>query len=428
MNAPPFEYARGPVAQVSRWKDRVISGRGRTIAIVGAILAGFAAVWLWAGLGTKAPNVREAFRGGAVPVGVAQAVRADMPVTVAALGTVTPLATVTVKPQASGVLEKLNFQEGQMVKAGDVLAVIDPRPYQAAYNQAKGQLARDLAQLSNAKIDLGRYQALASQNAIAQQTLATQSALVRTDEGTVAADRAAVDAAAVNLSYCTITSPVAGRVGMRQIDVGNLVQSGATAAIVVVTQLQPISVVFTLPEDDLNAVMQRMGTGAKLSVDAFDRAQTTKLASGTLSTVDNEIDPTTGTVKLRAIFDNAAGRLFPQQFVNVKLLVNTLAGQTVIPSAAVQRGAQGAYVYVVGRDRTVSVRTVTPGPADNERIDILHGLAPGDVVVVDGADRLKDGAKVTIPNGKPPGFARGAGTHKGRHGAAQGGDDAGGTP
>lgn len=363
-----------------------------------------------------------------MPVGVARATVASVAVTLNALGTVTPLVTVTVKPQVSGILQKINFQEGQMVKAGDLLALIDPRPYRAALNQAKGQLQRDNAQLSNAKIDLARYQALSRQNAIAQQTLATQAALVRTDQGTVEADMAAVDAAAVNLSYCTITSPVAGRVGLRQVDMGNLVQSGVTTAIAVVTQLQPISVLFTLPEDDVSQVMARVGAGAKLSTDVWDRGQTTRLASGTLSTVDNEVDPTTGTVKMRAIFDNADERLFPQQFVNVRVVVDTLPNQTTVPVAAIQRGAGGNFVYLVKADKTVSVRPVELGPSENDQVDILRGLRPGDVVVVDGADRLRDGARVSLPGANPALIRRGSGGHGHHRHMAEGGSGSGGGP
>lgn len=383
------------------------------------------ALLIWAGKPSSSTRSgQNGFGGGPVPVGVARANVASVAVTLNALGTVTPLATVTVKPQITGILEQVNFREGQAVKAGDVLAHIDPRPYQASLGQAKGQLERDAAQLTNARLDLARYRALLAQNAIAQQTLATQTALVRADEGTVAADKAAVDAAQVNLGYCTITAPVAGRVGLRQVDVGNLVQAGITSAIAVVTQLQPISVLFTLPEDDLIAVMGRVNAGATLSADAYDRTQTTKLASGTLSTVDNQVDPTTGTVKMRALFPNVDNRLFPQQFVNIQLVVNTLLDQTVVPAAAIQRGAGGSFVYVVNPDKTVSVRSVGLGPSENDRVDVTSGLKPGDLVVVDGADRLKEGARVTLPGAIPASsHTRSAGR---RHRRTQGGDGTGG--
>lgn len=345
---------------------------------------------------------------GPMPVAVARAQSGDVRVTLNALGAVTPLATVTVKPQVSGTIQKINFQEGQMVHAGDVLAEIDPRPYQAAFDQAKGAMARDQAQYENAQIDLKRYQTLWAQNAISQQVLATQEALVRTDKGTVESDKGAVEAAGVNLTYCKITSPVAGRVGLRQVDIGNYIQVGVTTGIVVVTELQPMSVLFTLPEDNIEQVMSRTHAGALLPVDAYDRSQSVKIASGKLSTVDNEVDPTTGTVKMRALFDNSDNRLFPSQFVNVRLLVNTLHQQTTVPTPAVQHGASGDYVFVVNPDRTVSMRAVQLGPTDGDKVDVLSGLAPGTVVVIDGADRLRDGSSVVIPrgNGSVPALAR----------------------
>jgi multidrug efflux system membrane fusion protein len=347
---------------------------------------------------------------GPVPVGTATAARGDIRITLDALGSVTPLATVAVKPQVSGIIQKIDFREGQMVKSGDVLAEIDPRPYQAVVDQAEGALARDQAQYANAQADLRRYQGLWAQKAISQQILATQAALVRTDAGTVEADRGAVEAASVNLSYCKITSPVAGKVGLRQIDVGNDVQAGTTPQIVIVTELQPMSVVFTLPEDDVSAVAERLRAGAKLPVEAYDRSRTIRIASGTLATLDNEIDPTTGTVKLRALFDNSDNRLFPSQFVNIRLLVNTLHGQTTVPAAAVQHGPSGNYVFVVRADHTAHIRRVGVGQADGDTIDIARGLRPGEIVVVDGADRLRDGAHVLIPGAK--------GSRRHRHGSS----------
>lgn len=443
MNAPSFdhrlkqgsEFVRGSATRATDWGQRTLPGGAKTLWILVGLVLVALLVWFLKPAPTTTQGRNGFGAGGPVPVGVARATAGDITVTLDALGTVTPLATVTVKPQVSGILDKINFQEGQMVKAGDVLAEIDPRPYQAAVDQAKGQQQRDEAQLANAKIDLARYQSLSNQNAIAQQTLATQAALVRTDEGTVKADQAAVAAANVNLSYCTITSPVAGRVGIRQVDIGNLMQAGVTSAIVVVTQLQPISVLFTLPEDDLSAVSTQLSAGSKLAADAYDRARTAKLAAGSLATFDNEVDPTTGTVKMRAMFDNADNRLFPQQFVNVRLTVNTLHNQTTVPVAAIQRGADGSFVYVVGKDKSVSVRTVNTGPTDSGKVDITSGLRPGETVVVDGADRLKDGAHVSIPNANwalrggqaTAGHGAGAhGHHRRRH--AQGGDESGGGP
>jgi multidrug efflux system membrane fusion protein len=350
-----------------------------------------------------------------MPVGVTQTVRGDIDVKLNALGTVTPLATVTVRPQVSGQILRFNFTEGQMVKAGDLLAEIDPRTFRAEYDQAKGQLERDKATLANAQVDLKRQQDLFKANATSQQALATQQALVRSTAATVKSDQAVVESAAINLGYTRVTSPVAGRVGLRQVDIGNLVQAGQTNGIVVVTQLSPMSVMFSLPEDNISDVMTRVGEGATLSVEAYDRGQSVKLATGTLATVDNVIDPTTGTVKLRALFDNADGKLFPNQFVNVRLLVNTLKGQTVVPASAIERGAQGAFVYVVqkGADgETVAMRSVSLGAQDGDRVAVTKGLNPGETVVTDGADRLRDGADVTIPKGTkvnanaaPPGAA-----------------------
>jgi len=404
--------ARGYLGHAGRWSTTHLPGGRRTLWIALALAAIGLLVWLvrpaeWAprhggSFGTGAP----------IPVGIATAAQGDIRVTLDALGAVTPLATVTVKPEVSGIMQRVDFREGQMVRAGDILVEIDPRPYQAALDQAKGALARDQAQYANALVDLKRYQTLWSQSAVSQQILATQEALVRTDAGTVAADKGAVEAAAVNLAYCKITSPVAGEVGLRQIDVGNYVQTGVTTEIVVVTELQPMSVLFTLPEDDIDAIAERVRAGAKLAVDAYDRSQTTKLASGTLSTLDNEIDPTTGTVKMRALFDNFDNRLFPSQFVNIRLLVNTLHDQTTVPAAAIQHGASGDYVFVVNPDRTVGMHTVRLGPADGDRVDVTRGLVPGDKVVVDGADRLRDGARVLTP-GAGGGSRWGEG---GRHG------------
>jgi multidrug efflux system membrane fusion protein len=354
------------------------------------------ALLIWAIYPAKQVNRR--FNQGAQPVGVAVVQKGDINVNLNALGSVTPLATATVRPQVGGMLLKINFTEGQMVKAGDVLAQIDPRPYQAALDQARGQLARDAATLANAKVDLGRYLALQAQNAIAQQQVATQAATVKSDEGVLVSDQANVESARINLGYTNIVSPVEGRVGIHLVDIGNIVQAGQTTGIVVVTQLHPMSVLFTIPEDNVGAVLARVNSGASLAVDAYDRSQTVKLTSGTLSTVDNVVDPTTGSVKLRALFDNQDNKLFPAQFVNVKLLVDTLHDQTVVPVAAIQRGADGSFVFLVTPDKTVTQRTVKLGVQDGDKVAITSGLKPGDTVVVDGADRLRDGADIEIPN------------------------------
>ena len=340
-----------------------------------------------------------------MPVVTATVEKGDLPIRLNGLGTVSSLATVTVRPQVSGQLTKIAFTEGQMVKEGDFLAEVDPRPFQLAVEQAQAQLTRDQALLKNAQLDLERYRMLVKQDSIAKQQRDTQESLVQQYEGTVKADQVAVDNAKLNLSYSHITAPVTGRVGLRLVDLGNYVTAGATTGIVVITQIQPISVLFTLPEDNVPAIMKRLQAGATLPVTAFDRTRSKTLSTGTLTTVDNQIDVTTGTVKLRARFDNADQSLFPNQFVNVQLLVDTLSGVPLVPVAAVQRGAPGTFVYIVNRqDSTVSVRPITLGPSDGIKTVVEKGLNPGDVVVTEGADKLREGAKVMLPseNGAPP--------------------------
>jgi multidrug efflux system membrane fusion protein len=395
---PYLKQAGDTVGRVRGWSSRNLPGGEKTMWIVlGIVLLALFIWWLLPGTSSSA---RFGGMGGPQPVGVAKAQRGSLDVTLNALGAVTPLATVTVRPQVSGQIIRFDFQEGQMVKAGDLLAEIDPRPFQAALNQARGQLARDQALLANARLDLKRQQGLAAANATSGQALATQAALVKQDEGVVTSDQANVQAAAINLGYARITSPVAGRAGIRQVDVGNFVSAGQTNGIVVVTQLQPISVLFTVPEDNIGAIMPRFNSGEALRVDAYDRTQTTKLASGRLSAVDSQVDPTTGTVKLRAVFDNSDGTLFPAQFVNVRLLVQTLQNQVVIPTAAVQRGSQGTFAFVIKPDHTVEMRGVALGPQQDDRVAVFKGLNAGETVVTDGADRLHDGAEVTIPSGQ----------------------------
>jgi multidrug efflux system membrane fusion protein len=370
----------------------------------------------------------------ALTVGAASVSSGDIPITINALGTVTPLATVTIHPQINGPLVKISFTEGQMVKRGDLLVQIDPRPYQAAVDQADGQLKRDQASLANAKVDLDRYKTLLAQNSVSDQVYATQLATVAQQEATIASDRATLEAAQLNLDYCRITSPVAGLVGLRQVDVGNLMQANATA-IAVVTQLQPMSVLFTVPEDSLSNILQRLRDGQKLPVDAYDRSLTNKIASGMLSNADNQIDTTTGTLKLRAMFDNSKFELFPNQFVNVRLLLDTLQNVMVVPGAAMQQGSSGSYVYVVNADGTVSMRAVTTGPSSGDLVSISKGLKSGERVVVDGADQLRDGAHVVVPGTAAGAGAAaaagsgssGAGQHLHRRGASSAGGDAAGS-
>ena len=363
-------------------------------------------LWLVFRSGPQAPQTGRFQSGGPMPVGTATVAKGDMPVTLSGLGTVTPLAMVTVKTQINGQLVEVAFKEGQMVNKGDFLAQIDPRPYQVALQQAEAQLAKDQAALKNAQVDLQRYKTLVAQNSIARQTLDTQAATVQQQTAVVQADQAQIDTQKLNLTYCRIVAPVTGRVGLRQVDPGNYVQTSDANGIVVITQLQPISVIFTLPEDKLPAVARRVRQGATLNATAFDRSGTVKLDTGRLETIDNQIDTTTGTVKLRAFFDNADQALYPNQFVNIQLLVDTLKAADLVPNAAVQRGAPGTFVYVVKPDETVAAQPVTLGPGDDQRIVVTKGLEPGQIVVVDGADRLKDGAKVRVTRSAAPAAAQ----------------------
>jgi membrane fusion protein, multidrug efflux system len=338
---------------------------------------------------------------GPVAVSVATVKSGDVTVRIPALGTITPLATVTVKTQISGLLQKILFKEGQLVKEGDPIALIDPRPYEAALAQAEGNLKRDQALLVDARLDLKRYEDLITQDSVAEQQVDTQRYLVDQYVGTVASDEAAIKSAKVNLIYCHITSPVTGRVGLRQVDQGNYVTPGDTNGIVVITELQPISAIFPIPEDNVTKVMQRLHEGATLGAEAYDRTNSAKLADGKVLTLDNQIDVTTGTVKLRALFDNKDNTLFPNQFVNIQLVVEDLKNQTVMPNAAVHRGAPNGvtttFVYLVNPDSTVSVRPVTLGVVDGENVAVTAGLTPGAVVVTEGGDRLRDGAPVQLP-------------------------------
>lgn len=381
----------------------------RWARILGVLLLLALVAWLLTpSKAARAPAGGRFAAGGPMPVVVASVRTGDMPITLIGLGTVTPLATVTVQSQISGQIMKIAFKEGQAVKAGDPLIQIDPRPYQVALEQAEGALARDKALLANARVDLERYQTLFAQDSIAEQQLATQKALVAQDEGNVKTDQGQIDAAKLNLTYCHIVSPINGRVGLQQINVGNYVTPGEPNGLVVVTQLEPITVVFTLPEDDIPPLLKQMNAGEALPVTAWDRTNTRQLATGTLQSIDSQIDTTTGTIRLKASFPNTDQSLFPQQFVNVVLLLDTLRGATLIPQSGVQRGAPGTYVYIVNADQTVNVRKVTLGSGDATNISITQGLAPGETIVVDGADKLKDGAKVLVRQGGTSGGAAGA--------------------
>jgi multidrug efflux system membrane fusion protein len=330
----------------------------------------------------------------AVPVAIAITKKGDMPITLNALGTVTPPSTVTIKTQVNGRLMSVNYAEGQKVKEGDVLAQIDPRPFQAMLLEAQGQYARDKALLEGANVDLKRYQDAYAKNAIPKQQLDDQVALVHQYEGTVKLDLGTYYNAKVQLGYCRITSPVTGRVGLRLVDPGNYVQTSDTTGLLVITQTQPITVIFSVAEDFLPEIEEQLSAGNKLSVDIYDREQTKKLAAGSLLAIDNEIDPTTGTVKLRAQFDNEDDALFPNQFVNATLLVKTLHDVVLVPTQAIQRNGQEAFVYVVYPDQTAKMQKVTTGTTDGKVI-VVEGIDAGAAVVTDGFDKLQDGMKVS---------------------------------
>jgi membrane fusion protein, multidrug efflux system len=352
--------------------------------------------------------------GGNQPVGVSRIGRGDIRISLRALGAVTPLTTVTVNTQINGQLMAVGFKEGQLVHKGQFLAQIDPRPYQVALEQDQAQLARDDATLKQAQMDLARYKTLSEQVSIPRQTYEDQVWIVKQDQGTVDYDRAQIRAQQLNLTYCHIVAPSDGRVGLRQVDPGNYVQTSSSTGIVVLTLLNPTTVEFSVPEDSLPQIMARVHAGAKLPVTALDRANVTQLATGEFAAIDTQVNSTTGTVMLRANFDNPDEKLFPSQFVNVVMLLDTLKDVVTVPVAAVQRGAPGTYVYLVNGNDTVSVHVIKLGAQDGDRFDVESGLAPGDRVVTDGADRLRDGAKVTIPanSGAPGGGGRnGAGGH-----------------
>ena len=340
---------------------------------------------------------------GAIPVVAARARRGDIGVYITGLGSVTPIYTVTIKSRVDGQLMKIHYNEGDMVHAGDLLAEIDPRPYAATLEQAEGQMIRDQANLANAKVDLDRYTTLLAQNAIPEQQLATQKATVSQDEGIVKNDQGQIDSAKVQIVYCHITSPIGGRVGLRLVDPGNIVHVTDTTGMVVITQLQPITVIFPISEDYLPQVLARLKMGETLRVEAYDREMKQRLAVGSLLTIDNEIDPTTGTVRFKATFPNEKNELFPGQFVNARLLVDVNKGVIVVPAPALQRGPQGTFVYVVKPDRTATVRPITVSEIEEGKMAVKTGLQPGELVVVDGAERLREGTRVELkPQGTVP--------------------------
>jgi multidrug efflux system membrane fusion protein len=414
------------------------SGATRLIIwlLVIALLAG-AGYWFWRnrvsqpaknGTATGAPGGAAGGRrgGGATSVSVAKVTKGDLGIYIESIGTVTPLATVTITSRVTGQLMSVNYKEGQIVKKGDLLAVIDPKPYAAALLQAEGQLQRDQASLKNANIDEQRYKAALDQHAIPEQTYATQVALVAQDQGIVRLDQGNLDAAQVNLDYTKITSPIDGRIGLRLVDPGNIVIANATTGLLTITQLQPITVIFTPAEDYLPQIAPQLRAGRSLKVEALERKNETKIADGSVLTVDNQIDTTTGTVKVRAIFQNTDNRLFPNEFVNAKLLVETLNGVNLIPVAAIQRDNDRSYVYVL-QGKTVHSRNITVGHIEGTQAAVT-GVVPGDTLIVDGFDRLTDGATVSVrqANGAPVGKGTTAGGKANSgNGTAKGGNKKG---
>ncbi|EFL49974.1 efflux transporter, RND family, MFP subunit [Solidesulfovibrio fructosivorans JJ]] len=382
-----------------RTDGRAARGPLKLLALVALLALAAGALWrLDEGSGEARPPGPPPGMSMAVTVTTAAARLGDAPVTLSGIGTVTPLRTVTVKSRVDGELTKVLFKEGQQVKAGELLAQIDPRPFIAQRDQYEGQLAKDTALLQNARADLARYTNLVQKDMLAGQTKDTQASLVRQYEGAVRSDKAQIDNVNLQIEYSRITAPISGRVGLRQIDPGNMIHATDSSGLCVITQMTPISVLFTLPEDQLPAVRKRLRAGEKLSVAAYDRTMSEKLAEGTLETTDNQIDTATGTVKLRAIFPNADETLFPNQFVNAELLLEKKQGVVLLPASAVLRGPKGAHVFVVGKDNTVSDRAVTTDMTVGTNLVIASGLSAGETVVVEGADRLRDGAKVVIKN------------------------------
>jgi len=331
---------------------------------------------------------------GIIPVVAVRAQKGNIGVYINGLGNVIPIYTVTVKSRVDGEIMKVLYTEGQLVHKGDVLLEIDPRPYQVMLEQAEGQLAKDQATLNNALVDQARYEKLWAQNAIPEQQLATQKATVQSAEGAVKADQGAIDGAKLDLVYAHITSPITGRVGLRLVDPGNIVHATDTNGLVVITQIEPISVIFTIAEDQLPPVAQKMRAGQRLTVEAWDRAMTKRIGVGVLQTIDNQIDETTGTVKLRAQFENKDDALFPNQFINARLLVEEKRGVTLVPNGAIQRNTQTTYVWLVKPDQTVAVCNIAVGTTEGDQSQIVSGLQPGDVIVTDGVDKLQEGTKV----------------------------------
>ncbi|MFC0250276.1 efflux RND transporter periplasmic adaptor subunit [Massilia consociata] len=430
LTSPP------PVSPQEKRRKRLIGAVIAVLAMIGlAVLAwrlthqpaggpGAAGAPGAAGRGASGPAAAGPGAGGrggrgapATTVGVATAEQADIPIHIDALGTVVAAATATVRPQVSGVLQKIQFTEGQLVKAGQVLATVDPRPFEMALLQARGQRQRDEAQLESARLTLSRFRTLLEQDSIARQEVDTQAALVKQLEGTVMTDRAAEGIAQLNLGYTQVRAPIAGRVGLRTVDIGNLVGGNDANGIAVITQLAPIDVEFAVPQDQVPALQGRIAQDAKLPATALDRTRSDALATGSFIALDNQVDVQTGTVRAKARFANTDNKLFPSQFVNLRLQLDVIEDAVVVPVTALRHGANGDFVYVLdAKERTVSQRAVTRGQATVDRVQIKTGLKVGEQVITEGADRLRDGAKVTLPGDRPAG-ARGG---QGGAGAGQG--------
>jgi multidrug efflux system membrane fusion protein len=376
----------------------------RTTLIAAVLVSLIGGVWYWSNHRAQPASAAGGGRGGmkgtggnhAQPVSVAEVRRTDIRVWLNALGTVTPRNLVTVHAKVDGTLVKVNFSEGQMVKAGDLLAEIDPRPFQIQLDQARGQLTRDIALLDNARLDLARYKELLGKDAIPSQQVDTQEALVRQYQGTVESDRSLVDNAKLQLEYTQVTAPTSGRIGLRLVDPGNQVHTSDANGLATIAQLQPTTVVFAVPEANLPAINRRVAAREAIPVEAWDREQTHHLANGRLLTTDNQIDPATGTIRIKAEFANRDNALFPNQFVNVRLLLDTLPQVVAIPSAAIQRGDKGSFVYRVDANGKVAMLPITPGAADGEWVAVTGAIKAGDKVVTDGADKLRDGARAEI--------------------------------